>query len=297
MNWDEALLAFAEQTRQRLRPRTIKMALGQVKRFIAFCPDLSGPSQVQPGHLVAFLESEVRRATVRAAWHNITDLKCFFRWANRARVIHWNPAADLKPPQFPSTRLPLSYAQVQTLLKLPEPQSRDATILEVFYGTGLRMGEAFGLDVSDVDLSGLCLHLRNTKGGQSRLTPIGDHLAEVLRHYLEHVRPRLLKDVAEPALWLSAQGQGTRLSQAQLTWVVAKFFRQAGLVGASAHSLRHSYATHLLDGGAPLLVVQALLGHRSLLSTKTYTHILQLEMLREYRRFHPRARRKRRRKS
>ncbi len=295
MNWEEALRLFAEQTRHRLRPRTIKMAVGQVKRLRDFHPDLSGPGQVQPGHLAAFLESESQRVNVKHAWHNLLDLKCFFRWMHRAHLIPWNPAADFKPPKFANTRFPLSYAQVEKVLNAPKPHSRNAAILEVFYGTGARIGEVSGLDANDVNLAQFSLHLRNTKGGQPRLAPIGNHLAEVLRHYLAEVRPNLVKDVTEPALWLTARG--TRLSQAQITYVVAQCFRRAGVVGASAHSLRHSYATHLLEGGAQLPVVQALLGHRTLLATQTYTHVLKLELLREYRRTHPRAKRNKRRRS
>lgn len=291
MNWDEAQQKLTEQMRQRWRPSTLEKVLGRLRYFRLFV-ELTEPRQVQAHHVKDWLETMAASSSVQAAWGNVGCLKMFFRWAARARIVLWDPTADMKMPSFPVQPMsPMSYDQVAHLLSLPQPYSRDAAILEVFYGTGLRLHEVFSLDVPSVDLSQFCLHLAETKGGNPRLVPIGDHLAEVLKVYLAQTRPRKLRNVAEPALWLNLVGG--RLACDSLADVVERCLKRAGLVGFTAHSLRHAFATHLMEGGAPLRLVQILLGHRRISTTQTYTHILPQELLREYRRTHPRARRRR----
>jgi integrase/recombinase XerD len=116
-------------------------------------------------------------------------------------------------------------------------------------------------------------------------------LAEVLKTYLSQTRPGQLRNVAEPALWLN--GRGGRLTRDGLASLVERCFKKAGLQGFTAHSLRHAFATHLLEGGAHLRLVQALLAHCRVTTTQTYTHIRPQELVREYRRTHPRAKRRR----
>jgi len=290
VTWDEAQQVFLEQTRSQLAARTVRDTLAQVKRFIAQHHELLAVEQVCQQHLETYWAAESRRASEKTAWLALIRLRCFFRWLTRARVLHWDPMANLKMPRLTARRRALTQSEVEAALQKPRAKSRDAALLEAIYGTGMRLAEAVGLDVTDVQLEQRYLNLRHTKGGRPRLVPFGEHLAQVLQHYLETVRPRYLKNVAEPALWLATSGE--RLS-ARRVGDLSRFLGP----GYSMHSLRHSYASHLLEGGASLLEVQVLLGHSRVESTEIYTHILPRELLREYRRTHPRARRRKKRRA
>lgn len=166
---------------------------------------------------------------------------------------------------------------------------RDRGLLELLYGTGARISEAVGLDVDDVDLVGGSVLLRG-KGGKQRLVPLGSYARRAVQRYLEGARPRLVqRGRGTPALWLNARGG--RLSR-QTAWAVLRAAAEkAGVLEAvSPHTLRHSFATHLLDGGADVRVVQELLGHASVTTTQLYT-LVTVDSLREtYAAAHPRSR-------
>lgn len=293
MTWDEAEQRFLEAMRNRRRPLTLRHISRQLRHFREFS-QLPAPSQVQQKHLLDYVKALSQKTSLNTAWGHVYRLRSFFRWATRTRILNWDPTADLDIPRYSGNpKRVLGQVEVEGLLRLAEPNPRNLAILEVFYGTGLRLGELAALDVPDIDLSHYSLRLRQTKGGDPCLVPLGDHLVAVLRHYLSETRPQWMQDVTETALWLNPKGN--RLSYGVLNQVVRKLGKKAGLAGVSAHSLRHAFATHMLEGGAPLRLVQILLRHRSVLATQIYTHILPLELLREYRRTHPRA--KRRRKS
>jgi integrase/recombinase XerD len=204
-----------------------------------------------------------------------------------------DPAAQLPPP-VPARRLPraIGIAEVERLLAAAAPggplQLRDRALLELLYGTGARISEAVGLDVDD--LGGPALRLAG-KGGKHRIVPVGSYAAQALDAYLVRARPALAvaarRVSASPAVFLNARGG--RLSR-QGAWGVLKAAAdRAGLAGVSPHTLRHSFATHLLDGGADVRVVQELLGHASVTTTQVYT-LVTVDKLREvYAAAHPRA--------
>ncbi len=211
-----------------------------------------------------------------------------------------DPAGQLKPPA-PARRLPraIGIAEVERLLAAASPggtdgaagsplQLRDRALLELLYGTGARISEAVGLDVDDV--GGPALRLAG-KGGKHRIVPVGSYAARALDAYLVRARPTLAaaarRASASPAVFLNARGG--RLSR-QGAWGVLKAAAdRAGLDGVSPHTLRHSFATHLLDGGADVRVVQELLGHASVTTTQVYT-LVTVDKLREvYAAAHPRA--------
>jgi len=255
---------------------------------------VDSPAQVLPRHLTEYVRLLSPGVERKTAWSYLFRLLPFFRWATRRRILHWDPAAELEVPRFSRTeRRVLTQSEVESLLLQPNLATpwggRDAAILELFYGTGLRLEEASALDLADLDLEQRRLQVRDGKGGKARLVPIGEMLRSVLLGYLESVRPRLLQDVAQSALWLNYQGK--RLGYATLGKTVRRYGQKAG-IECTPHALRHAYATHLLEGGAPLRLVQVLLGHASVLSTQIYTHLLPQELLRVYRRTHPRAKRK-----
>ena len=208
-----------------------------------------------------------------------------------------DPASQLPPPA-PPRRLPraIGIAEVERLLDAVVPggaaggplQLRDRALLELLYGTGARISEAVGLDVDDVGAPTLRLA---GKGGKHRIVPVGSYAAQALDAYLVRGRPALAaatrRGSASPALFLNARGG--RLSR-QGAWGVLKAAAdRAGLTGVSPHTLRHSFATHLLDGGADVRVVQELLGHASVTTTQVYT-LVTVDKLREvYAAAHPRA--------
>ena len=197
-----------------------------------------------------------------------------------------DPASQLRPP-VPARRLPraIGIAEVERLLDAAVPggaaggplQLRDRALLELLYGTGARISEAVGLDVDDVGAPTLRLA---GKGGKHRIVPVGSYAAQALDAYL-------VRAPASPAVFLNARGG--RLSR-QGAWGVLKAAAdRAGLTGVSPHTLRHSFATHLLDGGADVRVVQELLGHASVTTTQVYT-LVTVDKLREvYAAAHPRA--------
>ena len=205
-----------------------------------------------------------------------------------------DPAADVRPPSAPQ-RLPkaISTDDVERLLEASSvggtPAAlRDRALLETLYGCGARISEATGLDVDDVDLDAGSAHLRG-KGDKERLVPLGSYARAAVRAYLVRARPGFAAGGAgTPALFLNSRGG--RLSR-QSAWSVLRVAAERAHLGGhvSPHTLRHSFATHLLDGGADVRVVQELLGHASVTTTQIYT-LVTAERLREvYAAAHPRA--------
>ena len=167
---------------------------------------------------------------------------------------------------------------------------RDLALLELFYGIGLRLQECQRLSLDDVDLNAATVAVRKSKGGRSRVIPMGPRLAGNLELYLEKGRPHLLRNVRERAVFLAQWGW--RLGAAQIRNRVAHYARLAGLPSKVApHALRHAFATHMLRGGADLREVQEVLGHESISSTQVYTSLDVVELQKVYRHTHPRARR------
>jgi RHS repeat-associated protein len=206
-----------------------------------------------------------------------------------------NPAADLDLPRKQARNLPksLSEAEITRLLELPDLSSpfglRDRVILELFYATGIRRAEMADLDLSDFDLSLQTLHVRRGKGGKDRILPVGARAAEWLNRYLAEVRPLLAHLPAETSLFLS--GYGTRLTKAFLgTWVSGMMKRAHVSKPGSCHLFRHSCATHMLEGGADIRYIQAMLGHARLDTTQIYTHVSIRTLQDVHARTHPHGR-------
>jgi integrase/recombinase XerD len=219
-------------------------------------------------------------------------------FAARERLASADTAAAVRPPT-PARRLPraIGIAEVERLIAAagvggdagsPLPL-RDQALLELLYGTGARISEAVGLDVDDLGSAALRLV---GKGGKHRVVPVGSYAAAALDAYLVRARPALAassrRASASPAVFLNARGG--RLTRQGAWGVLQAAARRARLTGVSPHTLRHSFATHLLDGGADVRVVQELLGHASVTTTQVYT-LVTVDKLREvYAAAHPRAR-------
>jgi integrase/recombinase XerC len=224
-----------------------------------------------------------------AAWRS------FFRFLCREGIIKDNPLRKIASPRR-QTRLPrvLYQTEAKRLVEAPEATDplrlRDRAMLEVLYAAGTRIAEITGLNTGDVDLSGGYIRVFG-KGAKERLVPLGDYATTALQAYLRHGRPRLIKRETgrfEEALFLNRVGQ--RLSPRGLRNILKAYAVKAGLPGrVSPHTLRHSFATHLLDGGADLRVVQELLGHARLSTTQVYTHLSKERLKKVYDKTHPRA--------
>lgn len=225
----------------------------------------------------------------------VVAVRGFHRFAHREGLTADDPAHDVRPPT-PPRRLPkaLPLAEVERILDAAgaggTPLSlRDRALLELLYGTGARISEAVGLDVDDLDADSATVHLHG-KGGKERIVPIGSYARDAVAAYVVRARPGLAASGrGTPALFLNARGG--RLSRQSAWTVLRNAAERANVrVSVSPHTLRHSYATHLLDGGADVRVVQELLGHASVTTTQVYT-LVTVEKLREiYAAAHPRAR-------
>jgi len=235
-----------------------------------------------------------------SAARTVVAVRGFHRFAVADGLTDVDPASGVKPPA-PAKRLPkaLPLSDVEAILEAAGAPGttlalRDRALLEVLYGTGARISEAVGLDVDDLDETEGTVLLRG-KGGKERLVPIGSYAREAVAAYLVRGRPELASTRASTrsttggALFLNARGG--RLYRQSAWAVLVKAAERAGVTkDVSPHTLRHSFATHLLDGGADVRVVQELLGHASVTTTQVYT-LVTVDRLREvYATAHPRAR-------
>jgi integrase/recombinase XerC len=218
--------------------------------------------------------------------------RVFSAWAHRAGLLAADPAAALASPKA-RRDLPavLRGDQAAALVEAPGEEAspvllRDRAALELLYATGIRVSELCGLDLSDVDRSRRLLRVLG-KGAKERAVPFGAPAGQALEDWLRLGRPTLATPASGQALLLGARGG--RLHTTVVRRLVAGYARAAGLPATSPHGLRHSAATHLLEGGADLRSVQELLGHSSLASTQIYTHVSVDRLRSAYRQAHPRA--------
>lgn len=237
-----------------------------------------------------------RPAAAATVQRKAACLRSFYRHVRREGLLEADPTADVRGPrkreQLPKV---LTRAEVAKLLAMPgrhgdaDPITlRDRAILELMYACGLRASEATGLDVADVDLEDGMLRARG-KGRKERLVPVGRRAVEAVSLYLRESRATLIgKHLAEPALFVNARGG--RLSRQGLYKIVQRHARSAALDDRmSPHTLRHSFATHLLAGGCDLRTLQEMLGHADIATTQMYTHLSAQRLQDVYRDAHPRA--------
>ena len=222
----------------------------------------------------------------RSVNRRLSTLRSFFRFLTREGLLKTNPMLSLSSPKQ-EKRLPLfmTEEEVSRLIEATHPKDemglRDKAILETFYSSGLRISELVGLDIEDIDfISGIVKVLG--KGRKERITPIGDSALLAIRAYLEKRKKE------QAALFLNKNK--SRISTRGVRNIVSKYIHRAGIKqGVSAHTLRHSFATHLLNRGADLRSVQELLGHVNLSTTQIYTHLTTDRLKSVYDKAHPRA--------
>jgi integrase/recombinase XerC len=280
-------------------PYTIKNYRHEIRQFLDFLKEQGidswdGVDRYVLRRYLARLQAEgyVKASIAR----RISEMRSFCRYLVREDILDANPIRTISSPKIPK-RLPdyLDPHQVEALLAAPDatvPQGqRDRAIMEVLYASGLRVSEVVSLNLSNLDLRHGELRVWG-KGGKERLALLGQPACRALTRYIEDGRSKLIKENrATNALFLNRLG--SRLSTRSVSNILDKYARLAGLRRrVTPHVMRHTFATHLLDGGADLRTVQELLGHASLSSTQIYTHVSQARAKEVYRKAHPRAREK-----
>jgi integrase/recombinase XerC len=288
-------------------PHTVKAYRRDLEALQIFCDEYYGGSDLWSWDTVdrlalrSFMGELKRRGLAkRSIARAVSVFRTFYRFLGTRYGIEENPAKGVRAPKL-ERRLPavLDRAQVDVMFEYAESlaeaggfgPTRDLAILEVFYATGIRLSELAGLNMSDLDIVSEQLKVRG-KGKKERIVPFGDYASRALRRYLaerDDLFGRLKsRRVDRRAVFVSRQGK--RLSSRGVQNIVRRYLRtlDEGL-GLRVHSLRHSFATHLLDAGADLRAVQELLGHASLSTTQVYTHTSVARLKKVYQKAHPRA--------
>jgi integrase/recombinase XerC len=291
MTWAKAAEEFRRwlEVERGVSPRTLAAYSRDVEELRRFLQEKRGrpptPAQVDLLSLRAFLASLFGKNEAASMARKLSGLRTFFRFLVKRGLLAENPTTLVKSPKRKQS-LPraLSVDDTFKLVEQPPPENRrDRAIHELLYGSGLRVSELCGLDIGDVE--GDFVHIRRGKGGKARLVPIGGQARRALDDYL-------VARTGGEALFTNARGG--RLTPRSVQRNLKKWAGLSGVAGATPHTLRHSFATHLLDGGADLRAIQELLGHASLASTQIYTKVSLDHLMNVYDRAHPHARTKKR---
>lgn len=267
-----------------------------LRKFAAWLEKARGASILATAHAdiqdyLGYLKNE-QQAKPSSSSRNVSSLKRLFRYLLRQGKISADPTLQIDTPKLPRN-LPdsLSEQDVELLLNAPDTQTplglRDRTMFEVLYATGLRVSELVTLKVTQVSMDMGVVRVMG-KGSKERLVPLGEEALDWLRRYLAEGRPVLLAGKVADALFVTARGEGmTR----QMFWYLIKKHAQAGGLHKpmSPHTLRHAFATHLLNHGADLRVVQMLLGHSDISTTQIYTHVARERLKKLHAEHHPRG--------
>ena len=288
-----------------LSANTLRAYGGDLDRFLTFLardylnvrPANIAPEDVEPAAVRAFLASMTRRdLSRRSQARALSAVRSLFRFACLRGRLDANPASGVRTPKQEKT-LPrhLRPGEVEDLIETPVSEGplerRDRALLELLYAAGLRVGELVGLDWPDIDLGARVVRVLG-KGGKERMVPFGAPAREALEAWREDWHEMRSKhpagDDEDEPVFLSQSGR--RLSDRSVRRVIDQRAAAAGIpAGVHPHTLRHTFATHLLEEGADLRTIQELLGHSSLATTQRYTHVEIERMLRIYRDSHPRA--------
>jgi len=268
--------------------------LGQLARWLGGAELLLDAAQEH--HLLAYFSHRHSSTMATSANRRLTVFKRYFRWALRERRIVVDPTLKLQAARQP-LRVPktLTESEVERLLAAPDVSTllgvRDRTMIEVMYASGLRVSELVGLRVLNVSLQENVLRVFG-KGNKERLVPFGEEAANWIRQYLAQVRPAMLGPRQTVALFVTGSGvnAGSGMSRVMFWNIVKKYAVLAGVAPApSPHTLRHAFATHLLNHGADLRAVQMLLGHADISTTTIYTHVARERLKQLHAKHHPRG--------
>ncbi len=281
-------------------PNTLAAYRNDLAQFTSFMSRVDPgvtPEAMTKDHLVrfvAYLREEMKYKDTTVA-RKVASLKSFFSFLVGEGVIGADPTEQVKSPQV-GKQLPraLTVEEVDELLEQPARRNtpearRDKAMLELLYATGLRVTELVSLDVNDVALESDPVTVRCVgKGDKERVLTLPPTAVDELRQYIFHIRPRLVRNRREAALFVNRRGE--RLTRQGFWLILKNYAKEAGLDTAiTPHTLRHTYATHMLAGGMPLRYVQDALGHASISTTQIYTHLTDQQKRKAYDKAHPRA--------
>ncbi len=291
---EELVREFTEHlfVEKRHSPNTVDGYRRDISRFVSFQPKTSLKSVTLSDIREFLLSLHNQGLSSRSIARSLSSLKSFFKYLMEESLIRDNPVETLETPKIwrklPNT---LSLREVESLLNQPDTETllglRDKAMLEVLYATGVRVSELISLELNDMNLE--VGYIRSYgKGGKERVIPLGEVAQTYLKVYLEQGRPRLVKNRIIPALFISRRKMPmTR----QAFWKILKqYVLKANIsVPVSPHTLRHAFATHLLERGANLRSVQQMLGHSDISTTQIYTHVVQERMREVFDKCHPRS--------
>jgi len=276
----------------RLSRATVNAYLLEIRLLLGYCEDNEiGLSEVTAAVLIEYLvHRQLEGASGRTTAKSLSALRSFFRYLRRDGIIETDPSEHLETPRIPRS-LPEVFSQneVNRLLETIETHSpaglRDRCLYELIYSCGLRVSEAAELTLDRYFPKARVLRVLG-KGGRERLVPVGEVAVGWLERYLREGRPVLLNGRREKALFVNQRGRG--LSRKGM-WKRFKSHAVTAGVNGKVHTLRHSFATHLLEGGADLRSVQMLLGHADIATTQIYTHVDEAQLKAYHREYHPRG--------
>lgn len=265
---------------------TLHRRESDIRRFIGWCDDrdVQTPQEITKPilesyqrYLFYYRQASGEPLSSTSRNHYITSVKQFFKWLTQENYLLYNPASELiVPRQTPSLPVVLTVEEMEALMLQPNINTiyglRDRAMMELLYSTGVRRSELCNLRLDDISFARETLYVREGKGGKDRLLPIGKRAAQWLELYLTRVRSQLLLNIHEHALFLNDYGEPFRDNK--LGDKVKRYMVNAGISApGSCHLLRHAMATHMLENGAELRYIQAMLGHADITSTQIYTHV------------------------
>jgi len=303
-SFESALQALLDELTVRWYSKALhKQARTVIERFFFHLRErrIRDLRAVTEAHVVEYARLLSQRYSVATQRTYLTMIQRLFRFLERHGVLLQDPTLNLLLPSW--KRLPravLNQAHARRLVASPDAHTvrgkRDRAILELLYGTAIRVGECERLDVKDLDLAKGLLFIRSGKGRKDRVVPVVGRAALAIDIYLRNSRPELVRDPRQGALFITSRG--TRLVIARIQDLVRANAKLAGLdIRVTPHTLRHGCATHLLQGGADVRHVQKLLGHTSVQTTAIYTHVAPVDLARAVDKAHPRERTWRRRRA
>lgn len=278
-----------------LAENTLISYRGDLQQFLHYL-DIRAEKSVQEAcrdDILSYLSDQrYSNKTAATVSRHLAAIKAFYHFLFHESLISLDPTSDLETPKLVK-KLPriLTEEEIKILLSQPEEEKpagmRDKAMLELLYATGLRVSEMISLNLDNIDLKVSFVRCFG-KGSKERIVPLGTVACKYLRKYLERGRPKLQKTPREEALFLNYRGK--RLTRQGCWKIIKKYSRKAGInKEITPHTLRHSFATHLLENGADLRSVQEMLGHADVTTTQIYTHLTHGKIKETYNRAHPRA--------
>ena len=276
-----------------LSHNTIEAYEEDISKYISYLEkaDIYSPDRITINILREYMSGLIHSLSISSIKRYISAIKHFHKFMVRERITDSDPTEHLETPRgwhrLPKT---LSFTEVESLIKQPKEESptgsRDGAMIELLYATGLRVSELIKLKPCNINLE-VGFITTVGKGGKERVIPMGEYAMEKVKQYIGRVRPAILKGRSSPFVFVSAWGRG--LTRQAFWKIIKKYARLAGIQkDISPHTLRHSFATHLLERGADLRSVQMMLGHSDISTTQIYTHINRERLKKIHAECHPR---------